>query len=261
MLENENVESTESQESFDSSSTEGHSEQPSIVELDSLEKFKWKGREITPKDLESFAMMQSDYTKKTQAIAEERKYYENLEYDLEAVKRNPSLAEKFKSVYPEKYHKFLGYVSPQQPQQSYQSTQTSQAQGMDPEFMERFNRIEQELNERKVAAVQAELDAKFEQLSKKYPFADEEAVIARAQALLDRGEKLTDQVWDKLWKGVNERYEKLAEARYQERLNKTKQAHASGKDSGAGGGTPGQAPRQPRTIKEASQFAMQELSN
>jgi hypothetical protein len=253
------VESTQSSESVDAAPQGEQPAAPQVVDLDSLERFKYAGRELTPKELQSMVMMQSDYTRKTQAIAEERKYYENLSIDLAAVKSNPALAERFRSVYPEKFHSYLEYVSPAQTQtpQGQGQTQTQQYQ-MDPEFKRRFESLESELNERKVAAIQAELDAKFKTLSEKYPLADEEAAVARAQALIDRGEKLTDKVWESIWKSVHERNDGLFKKQYSAQFNKQKQANLKGKDAASGGGIPGQAPKQPRTIKEASDLARQD---
>lgn len=234
--------------------------QEQILELESLPKFKYAGRELTAKELQGMVMMQSDYTRKTQAIAEERKYYENLQADLDAVKSNPTLAAQFKQVYPEKFHKFLGYVASKTQQEKPAQNAQWKSQ-MDPDFLERFNRVEKELNERKVQAIEAELDAKFSKLSKQYPMADEEAVVARAQTLLEKGQKLTDQVWNELWKGVHDRNTKLAEQFYAGKVNQQKTANAKGKDAASGGGLPGQAPKLPRTIKEASDHALKELEN
>src|SRR3954464_16064772 len=83
---------------------------PEMVDLESLEKFRYAGREMTPKELQQAVMLQSDYTRKTQQLAEERKYYDNLSADLSAVAQNPQLAAKFKEVYPEKFHDYLAYV-------------------------------------------------------------------------------------------------------------------------------------------------------
>lgn len=237
--------------------TNGTTEQPeqSIYDLDSAEKFKWQGREWTTKELQNNYLMHSDYTRKTQAIAEERKYYDNLNSDLEAVSRNPNLIAEFKKIYPEKFHSFLNYTSPK----STQPVQQQQSQsGIDPAFMNRFEKLEKTMNEREVAAVEAELESKFKQLSSKYPMADEEAVIARAQTLLNRNENVSDQVWDNLWKNVHEKNQKLADAYYQNKIKEQKTASAKGKDVPSGGGTLGQAPKQARTIREASAMLMAE---
>ncbi len=264
MFENEGQASeqpVESPESTTESAPEQASQQtapPSIVDLDSLEKVKYAGREMTLKELRSAMMMQSDYTRKTQSIAEERKYYDNLSADLAAVKGNPSLAEKFKSIYPEKFHSYLGYVTQAQQAQPQQSQQSQYAQ-IDPNVMQRFQRLETDMNQREVAAINAELDAKFKSYSEKFPFADEEAAIARAQSLMERGEKITDKVWEGIWKSVHDKNETKFKQLQAEQVKKQKAANSVGKDVASGGGIPGSAPRQPKTIKEASKFALEAM--
>lgn len=248
-LDGDNEVSTEvSQE--ESLPTQETPEQPSIYDLDSAEKFKWQGREWTTKELQSAYMAHSDYTRKTQALAEERRFYDNLSVDLDAVKHNPNLISEFKRVYPEKFHSYLSHVQPKQPENQY--NQQNQQQSIDPQFQQRFERLEKQLHEKEVSAIEAELDAKFKQFSEKYPMADEEAVVARAQAILSRGDKLTDQTWDNLWKSVHDRYQKLADDYYGKKIKEQKSASAKAKDVGSGGGTVGHAPYKPKTVKEAT---------
>lgn len=233
--------------------------QPEMVDIDSVDKFRFAGREWTPKDFQGAYMMQSDYTRKTQALAEERRYYDNLSSDLEAVKRNPVLAEQFRTIYPEKFHNYLDYVV--QRQETKQATQAVNTQGADPALMKEIQELKQDMFDRKVQSIQAELDAKFKGYTDKFPLADEEAVVARAQALLDRGEKMTDQLWERLWKSVHDRNQKLADKYYSNKVNQQKNVNSKTKDVASGGGTPGQAPKMPRTIKEASALALQEIEN
>lgn len=233
-------------------------EQEQIADIDSMQKFRFGGREWTPKEFQGAYMMQADYTRKTQQLAEERKYYDNLSVDLNAVKTNPQLAAKFKEIYPTKFHSYLDHVSSQ--------TQTNQGQNnqyanIDPTVMNRFQALEADMNERKVAAINAELDARFKTLSEKYPLADEEAAIARAQAAHSKGIQLTDKVWDQIWKSVNDRNEAVFKKYGAAQVNKQKSANQKGKDAASGGGIPGQAPRQPRTIKEAGKLALEEMQN
>jgi hypothetical protein len=253
------VESTEEPAAVEQSSEQTESPS-SVVDLDSLDKFKYAGRELTPKELQSMVMMQSDYTRKTQALSEERKYYDNLSYDLAAVKANPALMDRFKQIYPEKFHSYLGYVTPSQAAQAAQAQENKYA-SIDPEVMQRFQRLEADMNAREMKAINAELDNKFKTLSEKYPFSDEEAAIARAQALLDRGEKLDDKKWDAIWKSVHDRNETLFKKQYSQQVSKQQSANAKGRDVAPGGGIPGTAPKQPRTLKEASALALEAMAD
>ncbi len=120
--------------------------QAAIVELDKLEKFKYRGKEWTPKDLEAATLRQSDYTKKTQELAQERRFVENLPYDLMAVSRDPAKASQFKQVYPEKFHQFLeDFLSSNQtnPQSQGvpQAPQGNQYQSLDPSIIKEFNSL------------------------------------------------------------------------------------------------------------------------
>lgn len=262
-LENQSPETTTETTSSDTDSTQVSESAPTgaeqVVDLDSIQKFKFAGREWTPKDFQGAYMMQSDYTRKTQAIAEERKYYDNLSYDLESVKSNPSLADKFKSVYPEKYHKYLDYVLGQSG-----SAQPQAGKGLaslDPDTAREVKEAVQYYKQQRVQSTEAELDLKFKKFSEKYPMADEESVVARAIALINRGEKIDDKLWDGLWKSNHEHFQKKAEQHYSQKVQQQKSKNLKGKDVASGGGVPGQAPKLPRTIKEATNMALQELEN
>lgn len=231
------------------------------MDLESVQKFRFGGKEWTPKEFQGAYMMQADYTRKTQQLAEERKYFDNLNADLAAVKSNPALEAKFREVYPAKYHAYLDYVAQKQQAQTGQNGQQSQYGNIDPEFKRRFDMLEADMNTRKVEAINAELDARFKTLSEKYPLADEEAAIARAQALHSKGVQLTDKVWDQVWKAVSDKNESVFKKYGAAQVNKQKTANQRGKDAAPGGGIPGQAPKRPKTIKEASALALEELQN
>lgn len=239
---------------------------PTIIDLDSAQNatIKFQGREWNSQDLSRAYMMQSDYTKKTQAIAEERKYWDNLEYDLARLKQDPNLAGQFMQIYPQKFHRYVDFVTGGQaatsiPGQTRQNN--TQSQGIDPSFYREFQQMKADINERNVQAIQAELDAKFSVLQKKYPFADEEAILARADSLLQQGVKVTEQTWDQLWRANHQKMEKISKDFYSKQVASQKNANKKSSDIAPGGGIPGQAPRTPRTIKEASRFALEELEN
>ncbi len=228
-----------------------------IIDLDSVQKFKFQGREWTPQEMQRAYLMQQDYTKKTQSLSEERKYMENLEHDLARVKSEPNLIGQFMQIYPKKFHRFLelagvatGSPAPKQ---------SNAPQGMDPEFLRRFETVETAFKQQTVKAIESELDNKFSALQKKYPFADEEVILARAEALLNKGEELSDKVWDDLWKSNHQKMEKSFKEHYSKQVATQKNANKKSADVAPGGGIPGQKPRTPKTIKEASQFALEEI--
>lgn len=237
-----------------------------VIELDKLERFKYKGRELTPKEIEAWEkghMMQSDYTKKTQALSEERKYYDNLATDLAAVRNNPSLKSEFLKIYPEKFHSYLDFLGVGNNQQ--QAAQQSEGrQSLDPEIANRLSKVDQlesYIKEQEVKAIDAKLDVIFQNMSKKYPMADEERVLAMAQGLHNQGVKLDDDMWEKIWSNVHGKTEEMFKS-YQKNLVKQQQeASLKARDaSGSGGGIPGAPPKR-MTIKEATEAAIRDFSS
>lgn len=267
---------TESEQPEGLAPSKSFAEALDLPELKDGQRFRYGGKEWDPKELTSGHLRQKDYTQKTQQIAEERKaleterkYQTNLRADLETVRKNPQLAEEFRKTYPEGFHGYLDLVlqSSAQPQvQGQAQQQASQTPAVDPAFLDRVNRLEADLHERNVAAIDAELDAKFKTLTEKYPMADEEAVLARAQSLLEKGEidlkstngRIPDKVWDGIWKQVHDRFQKLSDQAYSKRIKQQQTTNLKGKDAASGGGIPGQAPKTPRTIKEATAMYLQD---
>lgn len=239
---------------------------PAIFDIDSAERVKFEGREWSRQELREAYLRHQDYTAKTMKLSEERKYYVNLPHDLEKVRNNPALVNQFKSIYPKDFHSYLDNLRTSQPSQSQPQTQPGQSQSYDPELVERFNRVEQELlsykqdlSSQRVTAINAELDSKFDRLQKTYPYGDEEAVVARAQYLIDQGQTITDKIWDALWKSSNERNHTMAETRYRESVKAQTQINQKNKDVSSGGAIPGPSAKMPRTIKEASELARKQL--
>lgn len=271
-MENDNLEQTEvstnegSQEGATAESQAAEQAQQ-IAELEAMDRFKFNGKEMTAKELNSMVMARSDYTQKTQALAEDRKYINALKDDMPALKANPGLADKFREVYPPQYHWVLDALGIAPKAESKQSS----GQALPPEmqeFVQRLDRIEGQTREKQVQAISAELDNIYGTLGKKYPYAREKEVTAAASALLDHLTKeqgddaqLTPAHFDRLFKQSHDEISKMFDSRQSERMKTQKQANARGRDVGPGGGTPGAAPQRPRTLKEATALAMQEISN
>ena len=256
------VEGTIPVEGTSEATQQGGGEQPSITELDSLERFKFDGREWTPQELKNAYLMQSDYTKKTEQLANVRKeheFYENLTADLAKVKADPSLMAEFQRVYPKKFHSFLEYVTSREAS-SVSKDMGKPSQALDSDIMREFKEMKAMIYEDKVKSFEAQIDAKVNSLSKKYPFATEDAALSRAEALIRQGEKLTDQAWERIFSSIHERNKKAWESNQKEMVTKQKAAHAKGKDVPPGGGIPADAPRKFKNFKEATEAAIQELT-
>lgn len=277
------AEAAQSADSQSSASTTGGSDggTPSgqadgqVTSIDNLDRYTHNGRPL--KDYVSGYMRQQDYTSKTQEIAQERKFYDNLDVDLERVKSNPALADQFRQVYPEKFHNYLRHVlaenrgqTPPGQQQAGQRTTQQQFAQLDPKTQAEIRYLLENNRQREVQAIGAQIDAVFAKMSEKYPFADEEAVVARGQALFEQLKKanpgnqnlqISEKHWEALWKSQNDRNQQIAEARYNQKVKAQINASRQGRDVASGGGTPGQAPRTARTIKEATAHAMADIDS
>lgn len=254
---------------------EGNEPQPKasgdLIDLDAQDKFIWQGKEYTPEDLNKAVLMQSDYTKKTQALAEERKFYDNLEYDLDNVLSGLASAEDFKKIYPEKFHGVLDRFLKQTQQVE---EPTSQDQSEEPESLKvalkKIEELENKLGtydnkfrEEKIEAEQAHLDVIFEKYSDKYDFADEDAVVNHAQRMLEENRdnpnfQFTEGVWERLFKRDHEmrlqKFNEYEKRRQKAQLDKSRR----GSDGGPGGEAPGRE-RKKMTFDEATEMAIQDL--
>lgn len=238
------------------------------LDLDKLERFRFGGRDYTPKELKGAILRHEDYTKKTTELSEARKYSENFTQDLQTVIDNPARFADFRAVYPKAYveaaQKILDRVRGQgQPKDQANPGEQSADPRVNREvssLKEQFAEIQKRLEAQEVEKTQAWLDNQYSTLSKKYPHADSEVVTARAEAANAQGVEITDKVLDKLFKAhhaeVTARWEKV----YKEKVNEQAKAGARARDIGTGGGTPGNAPRKLRTLKEAEAAMLADIA-
>ncbi len=254
-----------------SAAPSGLPEGQAVQDITDADRSRYEGR--TVKELYSGYMRQQDYSSKTQQIAQERKYYDNLQYDLDKVRQDPALVEQFKQVYPEKFHAYLRLVSQGTPSQPPQAPQGQQQAGqqfarLDPKTQATIDRLLTTTQQSELKAINAEIDQVFGKMTTKYPYADEEACIARGQALLqvlkkndplNPDLKITEQQWDAIWKSQHERGFQLADGQYKKTVKAQIEASRKGADAGGGGGIAGQAPRQHKTIKEATAQALADI--
>jgi len=244
------------------SGNEGQAQQnESPYNLDTAVKFMWKGKEMTPGQLEKGFMLHSDYTKKSQQVAEQRKYYDNVDADLEKVRANPALRSEFVKVYPKEFHKLLGYIGIKEEQQGGMPNGFDKNQ-LPPEMQEALNKInnfEQYVQNNEIKAKEQELENISMRLTQKYPEAVEDVVLARAQVLIDEGHELSEAVWDKLYKTSHEAMLKRDQERKTKTFEAQKQSNQQGRSIGKGGGTAGSAPKR-MTMAEATEAAVRDYS-
>ena len=242
-----------------------------IVDLGKLQKFKWNGKTLTASELQKMAMMQADYTKKTQEISAEKKYYSNLYYDLNNVKKNPALISEFKRIYPKQFHSYLDSITDEisdatntaaaAPQAQAKQSSPEAQQPIDPRTEEMYNFYK----EQRQMASQEKVDALFDRLGSQYKDADEAKVIARVQTLIelskrepDKYQRPDDATIEKLFKQEHEAFQAKVKEHMNRMLDEQRKANARGRGPAAGGAIPGSAPKMPKTIKEATALALQD---
>ncbi len=262
--------SSEETKSSHSSELAPDSNQPAMTELEKLERFKFDGQEWTPKDLKNAILRYNDYTRKTQELAENRKsveteqlYRDNFRVDFDKVLQNPDLMSTFKQTYPAHWvdvaEKLLekAQASSNQPAKADQSA-TAGAQ-IDPKIMKDIDYIKNTFQQREVEALEKTIDAEFQKLSQKYPKANQELVLARAQVLSEKKvDILKEGKLEEIFKSLHDQ-DSTREKQWRENLLKEqKTANARGRDIGKGGGTPGKAPEK-MSFKDARQRMIDDM--
>lgn len=245
---NEHIEPTDQQEI-----------ENTLTDIDSLDKFTFQGQEYTPDQLHDYLNGYNELKETHSKVTEESKYLENLRADLDHVRQRPELVEKFKQTYPQKYHSYLDLVLKKDAQ--------AQANGQEkpslPEdVMKKLSEIdeikgkltsyEQREREAEAARINSELDQTFNKLSEKYPFGVEADVLAKAEAMIQRGHKFTNSTWERLWRESNNTFQKRWESHHDAIVKAQAEKGKKAGDIGPGGQAPGQEKNEPRTLQEAT---------
>lgn len=243
---------TQTQNQESTATTEVAEQTSQGLDLDGVSSFRFQGEEFTPDRLAEIYQGFKKYGETSKYVDEDKNYWSNVFVDIDRVLKDPSRAEEFKRVYPERFHAILD--------RSLKSTQSAQPQapqsqnGLPKELVEKLSKVdtlEQRLYQADVAAASAQIDAILPPLLKKYELADEERVLARAEQILSSGQKLTNATWERLAREDHERTSKRTDKYYEAKLKEQLKKGQAGQDIGAGGSTPGQAPVKPKTFDQA----------
>lgn len=234
-----------------------------LYEIDKLDKFKYQGKEWTPKDLEKAILRQEDYTKKTTSLAEQRKtfeseqkYYENLAADLLKVQQDSRLIDQFIKIYPQKFHAYLqNMVSPNQGQQPHQPPQNQP----DIQMLSRLDTLEKFYNEQQVTKNEVVLNRMLDSAQKKFPNAIPDLALARLYDLHTNGQEVTDELVDQVYKQVQDQMDAHYKARYSATVKQQTQANKKARGDGAGGGVSGEAPKKFKSLREVTEHAIATL--
>lgn len=260
------------------SAPEEQSIQEQIYELEKLSKFKFKGQDYTPQDLEKAILRQQDYTKKTQSLGDERKafeqerkFYENVNADIDYIKNNPEkqdmLINKFIELYPQKFHGALKQALSSMTSSSQgQNNQQNYRQQPDIDLMNRINGLESKFKEQEVAKNTIEINQTIDNLSKKYSDAIPELVIGRVNETYNQilqenpNAQLTPQMWEDVFKQVDSEMKQLVKTKYGSLVKQQSEANSKSKSPQGGGGTMGRAPNKFKSLKDVTNFAVSDLT-
>ncbi len=237
--------------------TPATTQEAKIAELDGLSEFTFQGQKYTPDQLHKMIGEYKTLSEQSKTYSENEKFEKNLKIDLDSVRNDPGLAQRFKQVYPQKYHflvdEFLGTKGPAQAQ-----SVTAQAPQLPKEFLNEFGQMKERLNfheqrafDAETQAASAKLDAMLPKIFEKYPLANEDQVYARAEGALKQKQLLNEGSWERFARESHEAQKKKNDQYQSAIMKKQTEKGQRGADSAAGGSTPGQAPVRPRTFDEA----------
>ncbi len=224
-----------------------------IAELDKMDKFKLDGQEWTLKDLKAAIMRQKDYTQKTQTLAEERKslqeekrFHENLAWDLDNLRKNPALVHEFLKVYPQSFHKYAEeFLKGNQPEQSPQQS-VQPAPQVDVNLLSRLTALEKRDHDALVKQNETFISDTMKSLSEKYPRTKDalaqEIILARVYEAQSKNTPVTQELFETIHAQVDKGLENYSKAEYGSLVKKQTEVNKQGRDVGAGGGAVGRAP-------------------
>lgn len=239
----------------------------SVTDIDGLSEFTFQGEKYTPEQFHKILTEQKSYSEQVKSYQEEKKYLDNLDADLENVLQDPRLADRFKQLYPKKFHGILDKLLRDQNRQ-VETAQPNAQPSLPKEFLNEFGQLKERLKFHEERAYQAEvqaagakLDAMLPPLFNKYPMAIEDQVYARAESMLASGQKLTEKTWERLVRESHDVAQKKADQFYGSKLKSQLDKGQRGRDVGPGGATPSSTPNKPRTFDEAREAMLRHVQN
>lgn len=238
---------------------------PSVTDIDGLSEFQFQGEKYTPERLNEIVNGFKKYSETARTREEREEFDKHFEVDRARLLKDPMLADQFRQKYPKEYHWILDFLPREQRQE--QAPPAAQ-NALPPEFLKEIEDLkawkqtqEQRTFQAEVKNAQSQIDKVTDPLFKKFPMADQDAVFAKADALLTSGTRLTDKTWERLIRENHEsaqkRWDQFQGAQIKQQVEKGKRAA----DVGPGGSTPGQAPVKPRTFDEAQEALMKHVKS
>ena len=238
-------------------------------ELEKLGKFKFDGQDWTAEDLKKAVLRQKDYTQKTQALSEEKKtyesvkseqkFYENLHFDLQSVRDNPSLAQAFIQTYPDKFHSYLKQVLSTNAYQQVQGQAQQSQPTVDVDLYSRLQKLEKTYDEQQVSQRIESINNNLKTLSQKYPQVPEKYVLAKVHDASERGERPTVEVFERAFKEVQAEFDQYVKQRSKDMQKSQLDANKKAKDVSTGGGNPTKAPQKFKNLSDVTKYAAENI--
>lgn len=238
-------------------------EAPAVTptELDGLSEFTFQGEKLTPDQLHRMKSEHKHYAEQLSSYEQNKQYVDNLDADIENVLSDPRLADRFKQTYPKmvngiNVHSYLDrLLSNQRPGETQQ---TAQSATLPKEFLNEFGELKRGLQfltqdalQAKTEAAGAKIDAILPKLMDKFPLADQDTILMRAEKFLEAKGSLNEQTWERFARESHQAKQKQFDQYQAAQLKTQLEKGRRSADTGPGGATPGQAPVKPRNFEEA----------
>lgn len=245
-------------------SAEGSNEQ-AVQDIDAYAEFKFQGKSYTPEKLASFFREYEQTSQVANQYRDYDKYLNNITIDIETVLQDPKLADQFKATYPKQFHALLDRELKRQGSQAA-SEPSQQSNGVPKEVLSKISQLESKLTEYErekyalaVEKSEAYLQKTVDPLFAKYDYANQDAVYAKAEALIAQGYQMTEAAWERLIKENHQAIQKSVETKHQAKLKEQLEKGQRGQDIGAGGSPVGNAPKKAKSFAEATEQMIQHV--
>jgi hypothetical protein len=244
--------------------TETREPESKPIELDSLQSFRYKGKDYTQKDVEALLARESEPRQSGDSQSYSRQDFEaNYASDLAAVRNDPARLGEFAAIYPREYVvRAIAEIN----QQKSESSSRPNVGDLPKEYLDRFDKydrlfasVEQAAQDHQVATQMAQLDSWHSKLEKKFPDADPKVVDSLALALNEKGFKIDEKLMEKLYKRDHEERESYYAKKYRQKAEAQLSTNKRSRDIAPGGEPLGSGKAAPKTIKQATALAIESL--
>ena len=252
-----------------------------VLDFASLSGKKIKiGDEIfSAEQLKAERLRYADYTRKTQEMAQIKQQHEKtLEYqrklraDVDTVKENPHLAEKFKEIYPKEYHWLVSEYE-EQAEKLTPALQAEVQKVLEP-HLKTLKEHQARIAEEKSKAAHAKLDNYLKTLTSKYTEADQDWVLAKADVVEQQFNQAVEEgnyevaefiknkynigdeekVLDAIFKMSHDKMLERYKAYNSREVSQIKQKQTKARDMASGGNLAAKDKGKPKSFEEMNEY-------